>query len=69
MMQFHQGTLVVLKSGGPVMTVRETYDPQFNGWTIPVKEPGSEVRCEWFDDHSVHHLEWFPALNLALPQS
>jgi len=36
--KFKTGDQVQLKSGGPVMTVKE-YD-------------GGEVVCEWFDEHS-----------------
>ena len=45
--EFKVGDLVELKSGGPVMTIKEVFnDPE-----------GAEAQCEWFDNIDVkQHL-------------
>jgi uncharacterized protein YodC (DUF2158 family) len=52
------GDLVVLKSGGPVMTVEETFEIR------PGKE--EQVRCQWFSGKKLESGV-FPVASLKAP--
>ncbi|AOZ05953.1 YodC family protein [Cupriavidus malaysiensis] len=60
MAQFKKGDLVVVKSGGPTMTVSELGDYSFAGGT----EDG--VKCVWFDQKSIKCEDVFDAAVLKL---
>jgi uncharacterized protein YodC (DUF2158 family) len=54
---FEKGDVVVLKSGGPRMTI----------CAVP-NEHRSMYYCEWFDENGVHSKAKFPAEALKLVQ-
>lgn len=45
--KFKVGDLVRLKSGGPLMTVKDVYDDPNNPF---LKDYGGYVKCTWFDE-------------------
>lgn len=53
-MTFKTGDLAMLKSGGPLMTVRCT------------DREGQEVRCDWFDNTDDYKTAWFASDSLQL---
>lgn len=59
MAQFKKGDVVLLKSGGPRMTVTDTGD-----YSPHASEDG--VNCVWFDQKEVKHEEVFDAAALML---
>ncbi|MNP38093.1 hypothetical protein D3C76_1315840 [compost metagenome] len=54
MSSFQKGELVILNSGGPVMTVRDVDDDISEGYSV-------QVTCDWFDTAGLHHIATFNA--------
>ncbi|MGH8381721.1 DUF2158 domain-containing protein [Pseudomonas sp.] len=54
MSNFEKGDLVVLNSGGPVMTVRYVDNDTSEGYSV-------QVTCDWFDKADQHHTATFNA--------
>ncbi|WP_166362884.1 DUF2158 domain-containing protein [Pseudomonas akapageensis] len=54
MSNFEKGDLVVLNSGGPLMTVRDVDNDTSDGYSV-------QVRCDWFDKAGQHHTATFNA--------
>ncbi|MBF4209782.1 DUF2158 domain-containing protein [Pseudomonas donghuensis] len=58
MSNFEKGDLVVLNSGGPVMTVRYVDNDISEGYSV-------QVTCDWFDKAEQHHTATFNAEMIA----
>lgn len=51
--KFNVGDIVILKSGGPKMTVDQYYSEPLGG------ELTSQVLCKWFDNKDNIQQDWF----------
>jgi len=62
--EFAIGTVVVLKSGGPMMTVREAKAHRGDYFHLA----WWEVTCDWFDSANRLQSSVFSSLELAVPE-
>jgi uncharacterized protein YodC (DUF2158 family) len=60
------GDLVRLKSGGPLMTVRELTTARLS--SAP-DSPKDHVQCQWFDEKQISKIVRFPIAALELDSS